>query len=103
MVNITETKVQQVIAEIEKYMRQFSGYYSDWYVGITEDPRKRLFEDHQVKEKGDLWIYQDCGSESNAREVEEYFLKKGCDGGTGGGDYKTTYAYAYKKNPHTNP
>lgn len=98
-----QSKVLQNIAEFEEYMEKNGGYYSDWYVGITDNPQKRLFQDHNVKEKNDQWLFQHCGSASDAAEVVKYFLKKGCDGKSGGGDYNTTYAYAYKKNSRTKP
>lgn len=103
MASATQTRVQEVIAEFEAYMHQFGGCYSDWYVGITADPRQRLFGDHKVKELGDAWIYRDSHNDTNARVVEIYFHRKGCDGGGGGGDYQSRYAYAYKKAYQTEP
>ncbi|MEW6738555.1 MAG: hypothetical protein ACOYU2_07405 [Nitrospirota bacterium] len=95
--------IPQVIQEMDDHIKNNGGGYSSWYAGIASDPRKRLFNDHSVQEKGDAWIYRDCGSDIAARQVEEHFLKKGCDGDTGGGDATTKYAYAYKRNSHTNP
>ncbi len=95
--------VFQVISKIEQYMAIKGGHYADWYVGIAADPRQRLFSDHNVREIGDWWIYEDCGNDTAARQVEDYFLNKGCDGGPGGGDHATRYAYAYRKAAHTNP
>jgi len=95
--------VESTILEIEAYIRKHGGRYSEWYAGIASDARGRLFNDHNVSENGDAWIYSDCGSATAARSVEENFLQKGCDGGTGGGDSTTKYVYAYKKNAHTNP
>ncbi len=93
----------QIIREIDDHIRKCGGGYSLWYVGIASDPKDRLFNDHNVDEKNDAWIHRDCGSESAARRVEKHFLTKGCDGGAGGGDYSTKYAYAYKKKSHTRP
>lgn len=97
------TVVNQVIQDLDKYMGQVRSYYRDWYVGIASDPRQRLFVDHCVQEKGNYWIFRDCGSDGAARAVEEFFLRKGCDGGSGGGDRTTRYAYAYHKERNTNP
>lgn len=97
------TSVQKAISDIENYMGQVGGYYRDWYVGIASDVRQRLFADHGVREKGDYWIFRDCGTDTAARDAEDYFLRKGCDGGPGGGDYTTKYVYAYRKAPHTRP
>lgn len=92
-----------IISEIKAYIQEWGGNYSDWYVGIASDPRKRLFDEHNVDEKEDAWIWHKCENASTAREIEEYFVNiLGTDGGAGGGDYTTKYVYAYKKAPHTN-
>ncbi|MBP9013924.1 MAG: hypothetical protein KBG22_09985 [Smithella sp.] len=91
----------QIKQDIENYMRQFGGRYSDWYAGVASDPRKRLFIDHNVDEKNGAWIFRDCGSDAVARNIEDYFLNKGCKGGPGGGDYTTRYVYAYRIGSNT--
>lgn len=91
------------IAEIRNQIAKCGGYYSGWYVGIAADARDRLFRDHRVSENADSWIFRNCGNSTVARAVEQYFLNQGADGGTGGGDYKTIFVYAYKKAYHTNP
>lgn len=92
-----------IISEIKEFMKKWGGNYSDWYVGIASDPRKRLFTEHNVDEKKDAWIYRKCDNSDIAREIEEYFVEiLGTDGGAGGGDETTKYVYAYKKAPHTN-
>jgi hypothetical protein len=94
---------QEAIQKIENYIHQNGGQYSAWYAGIATYPRTRLFTDHGVAEKTDAWIYEDCLTDTSARKVEDYFLAKGCDGDTGGGDSSTKYVYAYKKNSHSRP
>lgn len=95
---------QQVIADIRAFIERCRGACRGWYVGIASDPRSRLFGDHGVDEKGDMWIYRECESAVLAREVEEFFVKMiGTDGGLGGGDESTRWVYAYKKAPHTVP
>ena len=93
--------ISKIIREINDYMVSWGGNYRDWYVGIASNPRDRLFNDHNVNEKTDAWIYRDAGTSSAARQVETYFLNLGCQGGSGGDDYTTRYAYAYKINSHT--
>lgn len=83
-------------------MTKYGGLYRDWYVGITSNPRQRLFNDHRVDE-GYGWIYAPADSNQIARFVEGYFLNLGCDGGSGGGDNSSTTVYAYKKTSYTNP
>lgn len=94
---------QQAFDKIKSYIDEHNNNYPRWYGGIASDPKERLFEEHNVSEKSDLWIYQRCESEQSARAVEEALLKLGCDGSTGGGDQSTVYAYAYLKSANTNP
>lgn len=95
------SSAQQVVRDVEAYIAKNGGAYRDWYAGVAKDPRARLFNDHNVQEKGDAWIYRDCDSDDAARQVEQYFLAKGCKGGPGGGGQGTRYFYTYKIKPHT--
>jgi hypothetical protein len=90
------TAEQKAIAEIDAYIKKNGGGYPAWYVGIAADPRQRLFTDHSVFEKGDAWIFCDCGDDATARRIEQAFLNASCKGGGGGGDRDTRYVYAYK-------
>ncbi len=94
---------QQIITDINTHMQQHGGSNSAWYVGIASDAGKRLFNDHNVNEKGDVWIFRQAISSSVARDVEKAYLDAGCDGGSGGGDASTTYVYAYRKTRSTDP
>lgn len=95
---------QQIHNEIMKYIHDDGQNYGSWYVGISSDPRKRLFIDHNVQEKDSWWIYRKAESPQNARNVEEFIINKyKTDGGIGGGDEFTKYVYAYKKIESTKP
>lgn len=92
----------EIIKEIEAHLvNNGVKLYSECYVGIAENVRDRLFSDHKVIEKGDVWIYEPADSDDVARDTENYFLDKGMKGGTGGGSEKSTYVYSYKINEHT--
>jgi hypothetical protein len=94
---------QQAYDEIVEYIQKCDRHYSHWYAGIASDPRNRLFQDHNVIEETDPWIFRYCISSKAARNVEEALLELGCDGGPGGGDETTDYVYAYLKSSHTSP
>lgn len=95
---------EEIKKEIENYIQKCGGSYSDWYVGITEDPSRRLFEEHGVRKDTDAWIYRQTASHETARRIEEYLVGiLGTDGGPGGGGQEAVYVYAYKKKSHTNP
>lgn len=52
-------KKEEIIADIRSYFgfTVFSGY-SNYYVGITNDINRRLFNEHNVSEQNDYWISQ---------------------------------------------
>ena len=85
-----------IIADIKSHMAECGGKYEDWYVGIASDPKERLFNDHNVSEKGDSWITRQCASSDDARAIEKHFLALGTQGGPGGGDDSSDCVYAYK-------
>lgn len=94
---------QEIIAEINAHIADCGGSYSDWYVGIAEDAKHRVFEDHGVEKGKDAYIWRTAISSAVARAIEQYFLDLGCDGGGGGGDDDTDIVYAYKKSSRTDP
>jgi len=93
---------QEIANEIQNYILNKGGSYSQWYVGIAAKPRARLFEDHNVDENNNLSIFRECSGSVEARELEKYFIDNlGTSGGDGGGSYNTKYIYAYKKTINT--
>ena len=97
----SKNSTSSVINDFKSHIQKCGGAYYDWYVGVAANARDRLFNDHNVDEKNGQWIYKDCGFDSAARQVEKHFLNLGCQGGTGGGDHTTTFAYAYKIESYT--
>jgi len=97
------TEELKIIQEIKDYIRKYGGSFPSWYIGITEDPKGRLFNEHNVSEKNGNWIYQPTSSSATARNIEQHFLGLGMDGGSGGGDYLSKAVYSYKKTSSTNP
>ena len=81
-------------AHLKKSNRQ---YYSEFYIGITNNIDERLFGSHKVPRENHWWIYSPADTEEIAREVEKFYLDKGMRGGTGGGtgngDAKYVYCY----------
>lgn len=98
---IIKMTIRDIYTEINKYVGNDS--YSSWYVGITNDVDRRLFQEHGVDKDNDTWVWCHANSKADAQTVEEHYLDLGMDGDTGGGNDDTTYVYAFKKNLHTNP
>jgi len=68
--------------------------YSIWYIGITDDPARRKAEHETEKQNTTYWKDWHADTEAIARDIEQYFLKKGMHGGTGGGEHPT-YVYMF--------
>jgi hypothetical protein len=92
---------EKIIAEINSYIHECGGCYSDWYVGITGDSEQRLFVEHNVKKKGGAWILFKTSSSIIAREVEKYFIDQNTKGGSGGGNDDSDIVYAYRIKAYT--
>ena len=73
---------------------------SSWYVGITNDPQRRLRE-HNVNPSGNGYYFKEAYEHNSARAAEQALLQLGCTGGSGGGDHTCTFVYAYLKTPYT--
>lgn len=92
---------QEVINDITSHFKGKA--YSDCYVGITSDVDSRLFGDHNVSKENGHWIYRTANTDTVAREIEQYFINAGMDGGGGGGGETSKIVYAYKKTSSTAP
>lgn len=87
----------QIIAAIDAHLQKSTKqYYSDFYIGITNDVHRRLFTEHNVDKANAWWIYRDAIDKATALAVENYYLNKGMEGNTGGGTDDSTYVYCYQ-------
>lgn len=93
---------EEIISDIDAHLaKSRKEYYSDFYIGITNDVDRRLFNEHGVRRENDWWIYRAAEDKETAQEVEEYYLAKGMHGDTGGGTDETIYVYCYEVANHT--
>jgi hypothetical protein len=92
-----------IIMEMLEFIQKEGGHPQTWCVAVTNDPRRRLFDEHQVHYQNDAWIYRTAVSESEALHVQSYFLEFGLNeaGGSWGSDFRMVYAY--KKSINTKP
>jgi len=83
-----------IIAAIEKHVST----YSVWRIGLTHDTKQRKHEwEEELGKKITTWYDWEANSLSDAQYIENHFIKKGMDGGTGGdlSSYKTVYVYIF--------
>lgn len=88
---------REIISDVESHLAcSKKMYYSDFYIGITNDVDRRLFGEHNVDRKHSWWIYRTAIDKAAAQAVERHFLGKGMVGDTGGGTDDTIYVYCYE-------
>jgi hypothetical protein len=92
-----------IVMEILEFMQMEGGRPMTWYIGITDDPKRRLFDEHQVHYQNDSWIYRTAVSATEAQRVKEYFLEYGLDGAKGSERPDSRVVYAYRKSVSTEP
>ena len=81
----------QIISEIEAKVESAKTVrYSLWTIGVTDDPLDRKSQHGDPKH----WRQWTTDSEQDGRDIEEYFLNKGMNGGTGGGG-TADYVYIF--------
>lgn len=79
---------QQIKSEIQRII---GINYSAWTIGVTDRPEQRRTEHNNPS----FWHQWDADSEQIARNVEAYFINKGCKGDTGGPG-TADYVYIFK-------
>lgn len=93
----------EIIADFNAHLlNSKKEYWSDYYVGITNDVERRLFTEHNVSKENAWWIYREAVDKATAQAVEEYYLGKGMKGDTGGGTDDSVYVYCYEVTSSTN-
>jgi hypothetical protein len=93
-------------AAIEKIIRYVQSVdpapiWNEWYVGITDDPLRRLYEEHKASYTRSVFVSVDFPR--TARAVEKYLIDQyGMDGSPGGSEYPRAI-YVFKKLSDTDP
>lgn len=88
---------KEIIADFDAHLQKSSKqYYSNFYVGITNNIERRLFVEHNVSKENAWWIYRTATDKATAQKAEEYYLAKGMEGDTGGGSDDSVYVYCYE-------
>lgn len=92
----------EIVSDIDAHLQK-SGkrYYSEFYIGISKDASKRMFEEHHVDKEHSWWIFRTANSSEVARKVEKHYLELGMRGGDGGGNDTANMVYCYVVTPIT--
>ena len=98
-----DAMLNEMIQRIDGSIKSWGGDYGACYVGITDNPKQRLYEQHRVETKDPRTVCVDAGNVFRAREIEDYFLKLGTAGGGGGGTTESIFVCAYYMTESTEP
>jgi hypothetical protein len=92
-----------IVMEMLEFIQREGGHPKTWCVGVTNDPRQRLFDEHQVHYQDDAWIYRTAASEGKALHVQAYFLEFSLIEVKGDLRSGSRMIYAYRKSINTEP
>jgi predicted GIY-YIG superfamily endonuclease len=95
---------KNIIREFEKWaLKNSTGWivYSNWYVGITNNPNARKSAHNSANGHLYFWLEQNARSRRIAEAIETYFHNKGMKEKDlkGGAKDDSKYIYIYKKYP----
>jgi hypothetical protein len=76
-------------------------FYSDFYIGITDNIEHCLFTKHHVSKDTSWWIYRTAIDDDIARSVENHYLKLGMRGDDKDGNDKGNIVYCYAVSSNT--
>lgn len=86
-----------IIKDIENYIVTCPGkFYTEFYIGITNNPVKQLFTEHHVDKGIDYWTYHKAIDKKTALSALQYFIHKGMKAGSETGDDSCIYVYCYR-------
>lgn len=86
---------------LEKTILDKNFVVQDFFVGLTDDPKKSLFLDHKVDKNDGLYVYYEASSTKEAQEAYHELMELDMNGTTIT-DYKSgKYVYCYHINGQT--
>lgn len=95
---------KQIVSRIRGHIRKRGGVFAKWFVGVSKEPRSRLFVNHAVRKKGDYWILVRAESSVVAQRVKSFLVAKvGMAAVKDAAGKNPDFVYAYMKSSHTKP
>ena len=76
-------------------------FYSDFFIGVTDDVDKCLFEDHMVHKGNSWYIYAPASSHENALAVRKHYHDLGMRTSRRRTSKSSTMVYCYGVSPYT--
>lgn len=83
-----------IIAAIDSLVANRNRPYETWTIGVTDSPDRRRDEHRNSGKDTQWWRHWNADTEMDARAVEQHFLNKRMQGGTGGPG-RADYVYVF--------
>src|SRR5690554_4802549 len=95
---LLKNKEFSIATAIRNFSLAHGGDGNKFYIGITNDIQRRLFDEHKVDEEKGTYFFREATSKESACRIEKYLLDKYpfFDGDTGGGIDDSVFVYIYK-------
>ncbi len=95
--------VNKLILEFNTYIAENGGLSNSWYVGVSDNLYRRLYQEHHVSRSIPHLFNAQPIKDAEARAVERHFINQlGLESGFVR-DTHVSYVYIYKKGSFTDP
>lgn len=103
MINHRFEQIDQIYKNFEVFVKSNDCCQAEWFVGITSNPKRKIFEEHKVSELDGVFMFNNTKSPSEAIELRNQLLEKlGLKGKKDyDGNYQT-WVYVYQITNRTN-
>ena len=95
----TETRIAKAI--LKKTIEDKNYVVQDFFVGLTNNPQKRLFLEHKVDKNDGVYAYVEAQSSGEAKEAYNELFKMDMNGVPVRGKADGKYVYCYHINGQT--
>ena len=89
-------KSNQIVEKIHQKRRECIGSVpQDYFIGITNNPEKRLFNEHKIRKKEGFYTYVEASTDLEAKKALNKLLKEDMNGFPLNGKIPGKYVYCY--------
>lgn len=93
--------ISQILCSFDHYMALHRTKTTDYCVGVSDQPRIKMFGELGVCEEDGVWAYANAIRPGIARRLSSVLVEWGCEPVLGPPPDNATYVYIYLKSPVT--
>ncbi len=95
----TQTRIAEVI--LNKIVKEKDYVVQDFFVGLTDNPQKRLFLEHKVDKEEGVYVYMEADSAKEAQKAYKELFTLDMNGAPVNTNKDSKYVYCYHINGQT--